>query len=460
MKILSVLLIALVLLAGYQSASAQSGESWRVTVFDRIEGRLYVLTSSGIQSGPAISLPDGFRIWDARLSPDEHYFVFKNETDGQVWVADLTAGTCCLELAAALSPAYLSPISPDSTQIAVSMINAPTTVFDLATGQPVATIPVNTAQFGEWLADGLRLAASSWGGERWGELEGFYQIWNPVSNTLSEPVEPFNLQMKKLPATGELLIDAAVPAYPLSGFPSAYTPASNVIKYDASLTAPEERVVYFNPNYVNISAVNWVADGQAFLVETSGAARSSAENILAFSPDGEDALVFRDGHQMPVTMPGYSVFTGTPDGWIVFSWETGTAAVVQLLPGDQLNTIPLDVSQSMNWILLGSNFQLGGSVSVSPFALVTPPAFTTCPGFLPSRVWPGTYALTAEASNLYSTPSLQATPITNLPADEMFAVISGPECAENTAWWQVEYRGTQGWLSEGQDSTYWLQPIG
>jgi hypothetical protein len=481
---LPVILIML-LVGGSRPATAQpADDSWRVTVFDRVTGQIHYLTPDGIESGPAAPLPEGLSIWDASLSPDEHYLVFRSDQD--VWVADLVAGTCCTPLLPSdptYFPTYISPISPDSTKVAVSMstkaiytaqpgeVDLPVMVFDLASGQLVAALssrqlqageyPPSAFDFGEWRAVGLRIIPSWWGCE--GTWEGVYQVWDPMAGTLSEPVEPYSIWMDDLPGTGEQLKAAASPAYPQSGFPSAYVSAANVVEYRASFDAADASVVYFNPNMVHISSVSWVAGGQAFLVVLGGEPHSSADNGLDISRDNESVLVFRDGHQVPVTMPGYSVLTGTPDGWIARSWETGEAAIVQVLPGDQLNIIPVNAGNSVDWQIVAVNFQLGASASVAPFpATYPPPTYVTCPGFMPSRLWPRTYAVVAAggSGNLLSIPSSQGTPVITISEGTSFAVLDGPECAENTAWWHVEYYGAEGWLAEGQGDAYWLRPIG
>jgi hypothetical protein len=46
-----------------------------------------------------------------------------------------------------------------------------------------------------------------------------------------------------------------------------------------------------------------------------------------------------------------------------------------------------------------------------------------------------------------------------IPGSSIFAVLSGPQCADGYYWWQVNYNGAIGWTAEGQGSTYWLEPV-
>jgi hypothetical protein len=47
-----------------------------------------------------------------------------------------------------------------------------------------------------------------------------------------------------------------------------------------------------------------------------------------------------------------------------------------------------------------------------------------------------------------------------MPAGSTFTVVDGPQCADSYLWWQVNYNGKIGWTPEGENTTYWLEPIG
>lgn len=43
--------------------------------------------------------------------------------------------------------------------------------------------------------------------------------------------------------------------------------------------------------------------------------------------------------------------------------------------------------------------------------------------------------------------------------NDVFRVLAGPYCGSGPHnWWQVDYKGTVGWVTEGQGSTYWVEP--
>ena len=85
----------------------------------------------------------------------------------------------------------------------------------------------------------------------------------------------------------------------------------------------------------------------------------------------------------------------------------------------------------------------------------------TCPGFLPSRLVVGqTGRVTpGDPNNLRAAPSLQAQLLGQIPGGGAFTVISGPQCGDNMAWWEVDYNGQRGWTVEGRGSTYWTEPV-
>jgi hypothetical protein len=46
-----------------------------------------------------------------------------------------------------------------------------------------------------------------------------------------------------------------------------------------------------------------------------------------------------------------------------------------------------------------------------------------------------------------------------VPGGAVFSVVNGPVCADGFTWWQVNYSGVTGWTPEGQDYTYWVDPL-
>jgi hypothetical protein len=86
---------------------------------------------------------------------------------------------------------------------------------------------------------------------------------------------------------------------------------------------------------------------------------------------------------------------------------------------------------------------------------------STCPGFLPSRLYVGGkgYVSDTEANNIRAV--VGGSSIGTIPPGGIFNVVGGPRCDEAQAiiWWEVVYNGIQGWTAEGRDDVYWLAPV-
>jgi hypothetical protein len=67
----------------------------------------------------------------------------------------------------------------------------------------------------------------------------------------------------------------------------------------------------------------------------------------------------------------------------------------------------------------------------------------------------------ASPNSLRSLPGRSSTSVVigEIPGGGVFNIISGPQCADGYYWWQVNYNGVIGWTAEGQDSTYWIEPM-
>ena len=434
-----------------------------------------MITPAGAQPGPALPGADQFtQIYGMRLSPSGQYAVFMGTTSDQspmgLYVADLNAGTCCVELQDPaqpnLDPTYVSPFSPDGTQIAVSLLdmaslgnqppNSAIAVFDLATGQIVATTPLSSipsedqwaaaAAFGSWDASGIRVVPSCWGCE--GTWEGLYSIWDPIANTVSQPVEPFDIFMQKLPTTGEMIRTVANEAFPLSGAPAAYFAAPNVVEYSMGINQPSQ-TIYFNPSDPLIWSAGWVDDGRAVYVQLGGKPASLPDNPFFNENPTEGFLLFRDGRQVSVPAEPGTVVTGTPTGWVAYRWDTGELSVVTVDETGNVKIAPAGTIQRME--LAATSFTLGASATPGPFPAVQPPARTTCPGFMESRLWPNIFARVTpgEPNTLRAEPALNAASIGTIPGEGVIAVLEGPTCVDNMAWWQRAVHGADRLDSRG-----------
>ncbi len=80
---------------------------------------------------------------------------------------------------------------------------------------------------------------------------------------------------------------------------------------------------------------------------------------------------------------------------------------------------------------------------------------------LPTRLVPGVEGrvLPDSANRLRNAPSVNSPMLMNIPVGDRFQILDGPQCASGHWWWQVDYNGTVGWTAEGEDTTYWIEPM-
>lgn len=85
-----------------------------------------------------------------------------------------------------------------------------------------------------------------------------------------------------------------------------------------------------------------------------------------------------------------------------------------------------------------------------------------CPGFMESRLTASSQArvMPGLPNNLRAEPHSDAEELGEIPSGGTMTVITGPVCANNLPWWQVNYGGLVGWTAEGYGDEYWLEPVG
>ena len=95
-----------------------------------------------------------------------------------------------------------------------------------------------------------------------------------------------------------------------------------------------------------------------------------------------------------------------------------------------------------------------------------PVGIVVCPGALPARLAVGAVArsTTTGSINIREMPDTGSDVAGLLLPGAQMDVIGGPECGPSRTWWQISYEsraGTvTGWVVEGDDLDYWLEPVG
>ncbi len=57
-----------------------------------------------------------------------------------------------------------------------------------------------------------------------------------------------------------------------------------------------------------------------------------------------------------------------------------------------------------------------------------------------------------------SLPSVESGIVASIPPDGIFFVIDGPRCEEGYAWYFVRYQRIEGWIAEGDPTSYFVEP--
>lgn len=60
--------------------------------------------------------------------------------------------------------------------------------------------------------------------------------------------------------------------------------------------------------------------------------------------------------------------------------------------------------------------------------------------------------------NLRVAPGLDNRSLQQIGIGEVFYVLEGPVCQDNFAWYKIRYQGSEGWIAEGDFSSYYVEP--
>jgi uncharacterized protein YraI len=76
------------------------------------------------------------------------------------------------------------------------------------------------------------------------------------------------------------------------------------------------------------------------------------------------------------------------------------------------------------------------------------------------RVLPGLPNVIRTHPGTVASGVMHSEVIGEIPGGAEFVVLDGPVCApDGRFWWYVQYRNLIGWTAEGEDNTYWLEPV-
>ncbi|MCA0458956.1 MAG: SH3 domain-containing protein [Chloroflexi bacterium] len=102
----------------------------------------------------------------------------------------------------------------------------------------------------------------------------------------------------------------------------------------------------------------------------------------------------------------------------------------------------------------------------TPFVMPTapPPPTPTCPDAPRERLIVGErgHVLPDDPRpvNVRSDAGTENRVVTTIPINGVFTVLEGPICEDEYSWYKVRYRETEGWLAEGDLTSYYVEPYG
>lgn len=447
------------------SVAAQETPYWEAVLFDTGSDQLVTLDASGVLERrdlppQALGSSSEVEVRVTAISPNRRYASVVHDYSQAMFLVDFESTSCCLSvpLPAGVSHAeYVdATFSPDSRMMAVSYVSF--TETDVVGGIMVIDVQTNEVRFNldssrygiewalaamelRWGQNGIGFMPNCWGCEP--GLEGQRVLWTPGDDQVIYSDEYISLIGDQLYNTGEWLIPEDHPAFPISPEPVGFMAPSNVIMY-GNRTMSDPVVVFHDPANLDLPSPRWVIDGNAFFL-------LDWQTYIG-------TLYYRNGAMNQYGFDADTQFlTGTRDGWLM----TDDTFQIYHYVENQDGQIGLNILDTfVGAPIVVYNVPMG-NVNSGSFTPIPEPASTVCPGFIASRlrvnrsgqVLPGT------PNNLRAEPSTNSARVGQIPGDGIFHVLEGPVCAENFAWWRVDYQGTVGWTVEGQGSEYWVQPL-
>ncbi len=201
-------------------------------------------------------------------------------------------------------------------------------------------------------------------------------------------------------------------------------------------------IYWWQVNYNGL--VGWTGEGQGstyWLEPYATVTCSPAPRLVA----GGQGRVLAGSPNAVRSAPGTgsnSLVTGQIPGSGVFSVISGPQCA------NGIYWWQVNYNGLIGWTGEGQN----GAYWVEPYNAVTCSPYPRLAIGQQARITPGL------PNTLRSSPSFNGAALGQIPGSGVVSVLGGPQCAEGSYWWQVNYNGAIGWTPEGQSGTYWIEP--
>ena len=347
----------LMLIAVFTSVmtSFAQDDEWQTLIF--ANNQIIRVTADGLTDN--IALPQeaqefvsGNSAYPVALSPDEQTFVFiTEETVGNGFsstlnFANLKDNSCCTVISSPDGNTWevsnLGVFSPDSRYLAVHFYNgyigesrSLLAILDVETGEYVNTLNPsdvfnsNAVYFIDWSEEGIEVIPTCY--PCGASADGYTTLWNPETNEIT-PNYGFNVSsMGSRLGNGEIIQGAQDENFPI-GNADVMNGPFNVIEYFTEDNLDDVEIIYFDSDNLNLIDIEWVIDGQAYLIQDQVAEGAT--------------LVWRNGETQAMEFDEQQLFwTGTPDGWLMTDPGMMKLFQYQWLDGElkmtDLGTFPL-----------------------------------------------------------------------------------------------------------------------
>jgi hypothetical protein len=202
----------------------------------------------------------------------------------------------------------------------------------------------------------------------------------------------------------------------------------------------------------------------------------SYQGIVGWTPEGEGSTYWIEPHtgsgpgvtclppSLTIGATGY-VIPGPSNVLRSQPYRHGDSQVIGQIPGGgwfRVLSGPQCDSEGIQWWYVNYNGILGwtGESMITDYWT----ASFSCGAPLITRLMPGGLGrvLPGDPNALRSAPGTGSgsSVIGQIPGGGTFTILAGPQCADDgRIWWQVQYGSLIGWTAEGENSTYWLEPV-
>ncbi|MBL8154224.1 MAG: TIR domain-containing protein [Anaerolineae bacterium] len=409
---------------------------WIATGGDDFTARIWGITNNygviTVAAGPVLSGHTG-SVVNLAWSPDGTKLVTASSDDtARVW--DTTTGQLLFTLAAHTGTVNNVVWSPDGTRIATSSDDNTAIIWNAATGEILLTLEGHRSAVSRvvWSPDGTRVAT--------GSDDSTARIWNAIDGG-----DPLIL-------TGHIRRITRL-AWSPDGARIATASADQTARIWDTATGEMLRTLFGHTNDIN--GLAWSPGGSRLItVSEDGTAR------MWYTESGGELLSFT-GHTGVV----YSLAWSAGGEFFATTSSDGTARVWQIWRNAQ-NLVSLAKQCCAARILTDEeNIQFGlATATVAP----TPtPAPANCPDTtLPSRLYAGARGRVLTEGDpspvmVRQGPGTGFDRVGRVSPGQTFQVVGGPECSQGITWFQITYGigAVQGWLAEGVDGVYFVEPI-